>query len=165
MIGLFWVEAQDVYLGMPPVAPAPGVLLSPAGLRVVGPDPQFWEWPAVTDLRVSEVPVRSTVTRWATRAVTMAVGALDAWVPGSPTEMTVSGTTTHQAEFQTPVFSGAETAYTQREADLSHGLLAQFTRGEVSPSVMTDWWSGTQSTAVPRSHQREAILQSRLATD
>ncbi|WP_405778696.1 hypothetical protein [Streptomyces sp. NBC_00859] len=159
MVGLFWIEAQDVYLGMPPVAAAPGVLLTPAGLRVVGPDPQFWEWPAVHDLRVSEVPVRSTLTRWATRAVTMAAAALDAWFPGSPTEMTVTVTTTQGDEFRTTVLSGADTAYAQQEADLSHRLLARFARGEGSPTALTDWWNGARPTAVLRSRQREALLQ------
>ncbi|GAA2948324.1 MULTISPECIES: hypothetical protein [Streptomyces] len=162
MVGLFWIESGKTYLGMPPVPPAPGVLLSPAGVQVVGPDAAQWPWSDVTDLRVTEAPVRSTAARWAARAASVAAAALDAWVPGSPTEMTaviaIGGN-----EHKTPVFSAASSAYTQREVDLSHGLLARFARGTSSPSVLSDWWNGDgQPSGVLPSRHREALLESWL---
>lgn len=60
MVGLFWIQSGETYPGTPPVPPAHGVLLSPAGPQVVGPDPLQWSWSDVTDLRVIEAPVRST---------------------------------------------------------------------------------------------------------
>jgi hypothetical protein len=66
-------------------------------------------------------------------------------------------------EYKTPVFSGASSAYTQREVDLSHGLLARFVRGTSSPAVMSDWWNGDrQPSAVLPSRHREALLGSWL---
>lgn len=162
MVGLFWIQSGETYLGMPPVPPAPGVLLSPAGPQAVGPDPLHWSWSDVTDLRVTEAPVRSTAARWAARAANVAAAALNAWVPGSPAEMTVV-IAAGGNEYKTPVFSGASSAYTQREVDLSHGLLAHFVRGTSSPAVMSDWWNGDrQPSAVLPSRHREALLESWL---
>ncbi|MEU6895877.1 hypothetical protein ABZ934_29770 [Streptomyces sp. NPDC046557] len=158
MIGLFWVTEEDVYLGLPPTAQMTGVSMSPSELRIVGPEERVWAWPEVTDLQVDNVPVRSAVVRWATRATTFAAAALDAWVPGSPAEMTVAVSTgKHRTEV--PVFSAAATAYTQREVDLSHALLAHFVRGTSSPATLTDWWKETRPVGVLRSRQREAILE------
>lgn len=111
MVGLFWREPGKTYLGMSPLPPAPGVLLSPAG--TAGPR---------------------------ARAANVAAAALNAWVPGSPAEMTVviaSGGN----EYKTPVLSGASSAYTQWEVDLSQGLLAHLVRGTTSPVVPSDWWN------------------------
>ncbi|MGW5848267.1 hypothetical protein ACWFQ8_09995 [Streptomyces sp. NPDC055254] len=163
MVGLFWVGVDGPYVGMPPVEPNPGVLLSPAGPQLVGPEPLRWSWSDVTDLRVTEAPVRSAATRWATRAATFAAAALDAWVPDSPAEMTVV-IVTGSDEIATPVYSGASSAYTQREVDLSLGLLARMVRGEFSPSVMSDWWEKTQPGEVLRSRHRESLLEEWLST-
>ncbi|MFD3515945.1 hypothetical protein [Streptomyces sp. NPDC058657] len=162
MVGLFWVGEDGLYVGMPPVEPNPGVLLSSEGPEVVGAEPLQWNWSDVTDLRVTEAPVRSAATRWATRAATFAAAALDAWVPGSPTEMTVV-IVTGSDETKTPVYSGASSAYTQREVDLSLGLLARMVRGEFSPSVMTDWWEKAQPTEVLRSRHRVSLLEEWLS--
>ncbi|MFJ8314268.1 hypothetical protein [Streptomyces sp. NPDC094147] len=163
MVGLFWIEAEEVFLGVPPVAPIPGVLLSPTGLQITGADPQSWPWSTVMDVEVTEVPVRSAVTRWATRAATVAAAVLDFWVPGSPPEMTVTVSTMQGEHHHTPVLSGAATAYTQREVDLSHALLAHFVRGSASPGALTAWWKETQPVEVLRSRQREAVLEHWLA--
>ncbi|AYG78434.1 hypothetical protein DWB77_00541 [Streptomyces hundungensis] len=158
MIGLFWVTEEDVHLGLPPAARMTGVSISPSGVRRVGPDERVWTWPEVTDLQVDQVPVRSAVVRWATRAATFAAAALDAWVPGTPAEMTVAVSSgTHRTEV--PVFSAAATAYTQREVDLSHALLAHFVRGTASPALLTDWWKETRPVGVLRSRQREDLLE------
>ncbi|MFJ6699858.1 hypothetical protein ACIQM4_27860 [Streptomyces sp. NPDC091272] len=162
MVGLFWIGAHGTYVGMPPVEPNPGVLLSPAGPQIVGPAPRQWSWPEVMDLRVTEAPVRSAATRWATRAATLAMAALDAWVPGSPTEMTVV-LSSGSDEIKTPVYSGASSAYTQREVDLSLGLLARMVRGEFSPSAMSDWWEKTQPDEVLRSRHRVSLLEEWLS--
>jgi hypothetical protein len=161
MVGLFWIESEETYLGMPPVTPAPGVVLSPAGPRIVGPDPLQWHWSDVTDLRVTEVPIRSTATRWATRAATVAAAALNAWVPGSPAEMTVV-IAAGRDEVKTPVFCGASIAYSQHEVDLSHALLARFVRGASSPAIMSDWWDRDRPSEVLRSRHRETLLESWL---
>lgn len=158
-MGLFWVSGERVYLGTPPATGEPGVLLSPVGVRITGPAPQAWRWSAVMDLQVTEAPVRSTLVRWAARGLSVAAAALDAWVPGSPAEMTVVITTTQGDRIESPVFSGAATAYTQREVDLSLGLLARFTRGESSPAALTNWWNDAQPGEVLRSREREAVLE------
>ncbi|MEV6048486.1 hypothetical protein [Streptomyces xanthochromogenes] len=158
MIGLFWVTENDVYLGLPPAAQQmTGVAMSPSGLRCIGPEERVWAWSEVTDLQVDNVPVRSAVVRWATRATTFVAAALDAWVPGSPAEMTVV-VSTGEHRTEVPVLSAAATAYTQREVDLSHALLAHFVRGTSSPAILTDWWKETRPVGVLRSRQREAIL-------
>lgn len=84
MVGLFWIQSTETYLGMSPVPPAPGVLLTSAGPQVLGPGPLQWSWTEVTDLRVSEAPVRSTAVRWAARVASVAAAALNAWIPASP---------------------------------------------------------------------------------
>ncbi|MEU8709171.1 hypothetical protein [Streptomyces sp. NPDC048565] len=162
MVGLFWIQSGGTYLGTPPVPPAPGVLLSATGPLVVGPDPQETLWSDVRDLRVTEAPARSTAARWAARAASVAAAALNAWTPPGPVEMTVVMTAGGH-ETTTPVFSGASSAYTEREVDLSHGLLARFVRGESSPAVMSDWWNAEQQPdgALPSRH-REALLESWL---
>ncbi|AXE75756.1 hypothetical protein C5746_42505 [Streptomyces atratus] len=44
----------------------------------------------VSPIRRSRVALRSDQNaRWATRVTTVAAAALDAWVPGSPSQMTV----------------------------------------------------------------------------
>ncbi|MEU0630727.1 hypothetical protein [Streptomyces sp. NPDC005989] len=132
---------------------------------MVGPDPLQWSWSDVTDLRVTEAPVRSTAARWAARAASVAAAALNAWVPGSPAEMTVVIAASGN-EFKTPVFSGASSAYTQREVDLSLGLLARFVRGASSPAVMADWYHGDrQPSVVLPSRHREALLESWLQAE
>ncbi len=162
MVGLFWIQSAETYLGMPPVPSAPGVLLSPAGPQVVGPDPLQFSWSDVTDLRVTEAPVRSTAARWAARAANFAAAALNAWVPGSPAEMTVV-IAVGGNEYKTPVFSGASSAYTQWAVDLSLGLLARFVRGTSSPVVMSDWYHGDrQRSVVLASWHRVALLESWL---
>lgn len=162
MVGLFWIQSQETHLGTPPASPAPGVVLSPAGVQVVGPDPLEWSWSEVTDLRVTEVPVRSTAGRWAARAASLAAAALNAWVPGSPTEMTVT-IAANGSEYTAPVFSAASSAYSQREVDLSLGLLAHFVRGTRSPSLLSAWYRGEQQpSAVLPSRHREALLENWL---
>lgn len=164
MVGLLWINGEEVYVGTPPTAEKAGVLLSPVGVRITGDAPQEWLWSAVLDLQVADAPVRSTVTRWATHALSLAAAALDAWVPSSPAEMTVMLTTKEGDRIETPVFSGAAIAYTQREVDLSLGLLARFVRGESSPAALTHWWHEVQPGEVLRSRDREATLEGWLAT-
>ncbi|MFE2291153.1 hypothetical protein [Streptomyces sp. NPDC059452] len=163
MVGLFWIGAEAVHLGMPPVAPAPGVIITPEGLRISGPEPLRWMWSDLSAVRVTEAPVRSTVTRWASRAASVVAAALNAWTPGSPTEMTVV-VATRSDEIRTPAFSAASSAYTQREVDLSHALLARFVQGTSSPAVMSDWQQATQPTETLNSRQREALLNAWLST-
>ncbi|MGW2743168.1 hypothetical protein [Streptomyces sp. NPDC001450] len=162
-VGLFWVTADSVYLGAPATAPAPNVVLRASGLHVTGPHPREWSWSDIVGLEVTEVPTRSTLQRWATNAASFAAAALDAWVPGSPTEMTVSITTPDNT-LQTPVYSSAAVAYSPREADLSHQLIGHFTEGAATPAVMTEWWAQTRPERVLRSREREALLELWLAS-
>ncbi|MEU2134153.1 hypothetical protein [Streptomyces sp. NPDC018352] len=138
------------------------MFLSPTELSVTGPDQHVWGWEDVTDLQVLDVPVRSAAVRWATRVTTVAAAALDAWVPGSPPQMTVVVHARDQ-RVETLVLSAADTAYTQREVDLSLGLLSHFVRGSASPSTLTQWWAENRPTEVLRSRRREAALEGWLA--
>ncbi|MET8983288.1 hypothetical protein ABZX85_47770 [Streptomyces sp. NPDC004539] len=162
MVGLFWIGEETAYVGTPPVEPAPGVALTAAGPRVEGLEPQAWAWAEVLEVRVPDAPVRSTAARWAIRAVTVAAAAVDAWTPDDPPEMTVV-IATGDGELETPVYSGASVAYTQREVDLSLGLLARMTRGEFSPTVMTEWWRANRPEKVLSSRDREGVLEGWLA--
>ncbi|HEY8983202.1 MAG TPA: hypothetical protein VIU15_26945 [Streptomyces sp.] len=164
MVGLFWIGEDAVYVGTPAVTPAPQVVLASAGPRFEGAEPREWEWSEVLELRVPDAPVRSTAVRWASRAATFAAAALDAWAPGDPPEMTVVLSTGDDA-VETSVYSGASVAYTQREVDLSLGLLARMTRGEFSPAVMTEWWQVNQPEKVLSSRERESVLEGWLAAD
>ncbi|MEU8589124.1 hypothetical protein AB0C59_19285 [Streptomyces sp. NPDC048664] len=162
-VGLFWVTADGVYVGAPTTAPAPEVVLETSGPRVKGPDPHAFAWSDVTELEVTEVPVRSTVQRWALHAATFAAAALDAWVPGSPTEMTVS-ITTPDGTVTTPVHSSAAVAYSPREIALSRRLIGHFTQGTATPAVITEWWANqTRPAGILRSREREAVLELWLA--
>ncbi|MFF2522139.1 hypothetical protein [Streptomyces liangshanensis] len=161
MVGLFWINSEEAYLGMPPVKPMPRVVLSAAGLRVAGADLPPWQWSEITDLRVNDVPVRSAAARWVTRAASVAAAALDAWVPAGPDEMTVVVATADNRT-ETRVFSGASVGYTQREVDLSHELLARFVRGATSPTVMSEWWERDRPSETLGSRSREALLESWL---
>ncbi|WP_411079913.1 hypothetical protein [Streptomyces sp. cmx-18-6] len=162
MVGLFWIGAEAVHLGMPPLAPAPGVIITPEGLRITGPAPLRWTWSDLSDVRVSEAPVRSTATRWASRAAAFAAAALNVWTPGSPTEMTVV-VAAGSDEIRTPVFSAASSAYTRREVDLSHALLTRFVQGSSSPAVLSDWLEEAQPTEVLGSRKREILLDAWLS--
>ncbi|MCT9094095.1 hypothetical protein N4G70_35395 [Streptomyces sp. ASQP_92] len=132
--------------------------MSGTTLRITGPEERVWAWSELMDLRVEHVPVRSVLVRWATRGALFAAAALDAWLPGSPAEMTVVISTGND-QIETGVLSAAATAYTQREVDLSHALLSHFVRGTASPTILTDWWNKTQPAQILRSRQREALLE------
>ncbi|MHC5906616.1 hypothetical protein ACVNF4_22340 [Streptomyces sp. S6] len=164
MVGLFWVCENAVYVGTPAVAPAPQVVLTSAGPRFEGSEPQAWDWSEVLELRVPDPPVRSAAVRWASRVATFAAAAMDVWTPGDPPEMTVV-LSMGDSEAETSVYSGASVAYTQREVDLSLGLLARMTRGEFSPAVMTGWWRADQPEKVLSSRERESVLEAWLAAD
>ncbi|MET7377558.1 hypothetical protein ABZT08_01810 [Streptomyces sp. NPDC005526] len=161
-VGLFWVAAEGAYLGAPAAAPAADVVLRPSGPRVTGPHPRDWTWPEISGLEVTEVPVRSTLRRWATRAAGFAAAALDAWVPSGPTEMTVVLTTPH-GTLRTPVYAAAAVAYSPREVDLSRQLISRFTAGTATPALMTEWWEQSRPAEVLRSREREALLEHWLA--
>ncbi|MFJ5115961.1 hypothetical protein ACIQAD_35575 [Streptomyces sp. NPDC088551] len=155
MVGLFWIEQDKVCLGAPPVEEDPGVFLSPTGVSV---GEQTWRWQDVTDLQVLDVPVRSAAVRWATRVTTLVAAALNAWGPGGPSMMTAV-VHAQDERVETPVFSAAATAYTQREVDLSLGLLSHFVRGSASPSLLTQWWGESRPAGVLHSRDREAVLE------
>ncbi|MFJ5048471.1 hypothetical protein [Streptomyces sp. NPDC088719] len=160
MIGLFWIERDRVCLGSPPTEEDPGVFLLPARLSVgEGVQRQDWSWSEVTDLRVLDVPVRSSAARWATRVLSVAAAALNAWGPDGPTMMTAVVCVRGDQRVETPVFSGAATAYTRREVDLSLGLLSHFVRGSATPALLTRWWHENQPSDVLHSHEREAVLE------
>ncbi|MFD7166768.1 hypothetical protein [Streptomyces violascens] len=161
MVGLFWIDAESVHLGTPSAMTASDVLLTPDSLRVVGPEPREWPWSDVTSVEVIGVPVRSTGGRWASRAVSVAAVALDVWNPSSPDEMTVA-VSAAGGRVETTVLSGAATAYSRREVDLSRALLARFVDGTSSPAVLSDWWSSADP-GVLRSRDREAVLEEWLA--
>jgi hypothetical protein len=162
-VGLFWVTADGAYVGAPSAAPAPRVVLRVSGPRVTGPHERDWAWSEIEGLEVTEVPVRSRAQRWATHAASFAAAALDAWVPSSPTEMTVSITAPDRTVL-TPVYSSAAVAYSGREVDLSRQLIGRFTRGTASPTVMTEWWEQNRPARVLRSREREALLELWLAS-
>ncbi|MFC9651262.1 hypothetical protein [Streptomyces sp. NPDC056937] len=162
VIGLFWIEQDRVCLGAPPGDEDPGVFLSPTRVSVgEGTGQQAWLWDDVTDLQILDVPVRSTAARWATRVVSVVAAALNAWGPDGPSMMTAV-VYTQDRRVETPVFSAAATAYTQREVDLSLGLLSHFVRGSAAPSLLTQWWEENRPTEVLRSRDREAVLESWL---
>ncbi|MEU6273088.1 hypothetical protein ABZ871_11895 [Streptomyces populi] len=135
----------------------------PSGPRVTGPHERDWTWSDVVGLEVTEVPVRSTLQRWAIHAVSFAAAALDAWMPSSPTEMTVS-ITASDGTVLTPVHSSAAVAYSRREVDLSRRLIGRFIRGTVTPTVMTEWWERTRSARILPSREREELLELWLAS-
>ncbi|GAA2423443.1 hypothetical protein GCM10010388_08560 [Streptomyces mauvecolor] len=161
MVGLFWIDADNVHLGTPGAGTASDVLLTPDSLRVVGPVPREWPWSDVTAVEVVGAPVRSAGARWAGRAASVAAAALDVWVPGSPDEMTVA-VSAGGDRVETTVLSGAATAYSRREVDLSRALLARFVDGTSSPAVLSDWWSAAEQ-GVLHSRGREAVLEEWLA--
>ncbi|MFJ6143756.1 MULTISPECIES: hypothetical protein [Streptomyces] len=164
MIGLFWLEQDKVCLGSPPVEEDPGVFLFPSQLSIgEGASRQAWPWADVTDLQVLDIPVRSTAARWTARLTSVVAAALNAWAPGGPSMMTAVVCAGENHRVETPVFSGAATAYTQREVDLSLGLLSHFVRGSASPSLLTQWWQENQPSDVLHSHEREAVLEGWLA--
>lgn len=161
MIGLFWIERDRVCLGSPPVEEDPGVFLFPNRLSIgEGARRQAWPWADVADFQVLDVPVRSSAARWATRVTSVVAAALNAWGPDGPTMMTAVVCARDGRRVETPVFSGAATAYTQREVDLSLGLLSHFVRGSAAPALLTQWWHENQPSDVLRSHEREAVLES-----
>jgi hypothetical protein len=157
-VGLFWVSADGVYVGAPATAPAPNMVLTTAGPRVTGPHPREWTWSDLVGLEITEVPTRSAPQRWATHAASFVAAALDAWVPSSPTEMTVS-VIAPDGTYRTPVYSSASVAYSPREVALSRRLLSDFTQGTATPAVMTEWWEQTRPTKILRSREREAVLE------
>ncbi|MEV6451606.1 hypothetical protein OHA57_01875 [Streptomyces anulatus] len=79
--------------------------------------------------------------------------------PGGPSMMTAVVCARDDQRVETPVFSGAATAYTQREVDLSLGLLSHFVRGSATPALLTQWWQDNQPSDVLHSHEREAVLE------
>ncbi|GGY74321.1 hypothetical protein ASD97_23535 [Streptomyces sp. Root63] len=160
MIGLFWIEQDRVCLGSPPTEEDPGVFLFPARLSIgEGVQQQAWPWTDIADLQVLDVPVRSSAARWATRVTSVVAAALNAWGPGGPSMMTAVVCARDEQRVETPVFSGAATAYTQREVDLSLGLLSHFVRGSATPALLTQWWQDNQPSDVLHSHEREAVLE------
>ncbi|MFF9376987.1 hypothetical protein ACF1BB_20910 [Streptomyces griseoluteus] len=161
-VGLFWVASNGVYVGAPVTEPAPNVILTATGLRVTGTHPEGWAWSDIAGLEVTEVPVRSTARRLAVRAASLAAAALDAWLPSSPTEMTVSLTAADRT-FRTPVYSSAAVAYSPREVALSRNLIGRFIQGTATPAVMTEWWERTPPVRALRSREREALLELWLA--
>lgn len=161
MVGLFWIDGDTVHLGTPSATTASNVVLAPGSLQVIGPEPHEWPWSDVTALEVIGVPVRSAGVRWAGRAASVAAAALELWVPGSPAEMTVV-VGVEGGRIETTVLSGAATAYSRREVDLSRALLARFVEGTSSPAVLTDWWSSAEPGAL-RSRGREVVLEGWLA--
>ncbi|MFI5978977.1 hypothetical protein [Streptomyces sp. NPDC051452] len=161
-VGLFWVSADGVYVGAPATAPAPNVMLTAAGPRVTGPHPREWTWSDLVGLEITEVPARSAPQRWATHAASFVAAALDAWVPSSPTEMTVCAIAS-DGTYRTPVYSSAAVAYSPREVALSRRLISHFTQGTATPAVMTEWWEQARPAKVLRSREREAVLELWLA--
>ncbi|MFE3677432.1 hypothetical protein [Streptomyces griseus] len=161
VIGLFWVERDRVCLGSPPIDEDPGVFLSPTRLSVgEGVRRQSWSWADLTDVRVRDVPVRSSAARWATRVTSVVAAALNAWGPQGPTMMTAVVCARDGRRVETPVFAGAATAYTRREVDLSLGLLSHFVRGGAAPDLLTRWWDENQPSDVLHSRERERVLES-----
>ncbi|MFE9122684.1 hypothetical protein [Streptomyces sp. NPDC007172] len=163
MVGLFYVDAENVHLGTPGATATSEVLLTPDALRVTGATSGEWPWSEVTALKVLGAPARSAGLRWAGRAVTVAAAALDLWVPGSPEAMTVQIGTRGGADVEALVQSGAASAYTRREVDLSHALLSRFVAGAASPAVLSRWWEARDTTGLLRSRERETVLEEWLA--
>ncbi|CAM5293783.1 hypothetical protein [Streptomyces xanthochromogenes] len=163
MVGLFWIDAENVHLGTPGATATAEVLLTPEVLRVTGPAAGQWPWGEVTALTVTGAPVRSAGVRWAGRAATVAAAALDLWMPGSPEMMTVAVGTRDGAHVEVLVPSGAATAYTRREVDLSHALVTRFVEGTSSPALPSRWWGTRDGTGQLRSREREAVLEEWLA--
>lgn len=161
-VGLFWVSADGVSVGAPATAPAPNVVLTAEGPQVTGPHPRQWVWADLLGLEITEVPARSAPQRWATHAASFVAAALDAWVPSSPTEMTVS-VVASDGTYRTPAYSSAAVAYSPREVALSRRLISHFIQGTATPAVMTEWWVQTRPTKILRSREREAVLELWLA--
>jgi hypothetical protein len=111
------------------------------------------------------VPAKSGVGRWAERVIDALFALALGGVPGPsgmPQEMAVE-LGMADGTIEIPVSSGAATAYSRREADLSNALLARLHQGTISPSVLTTWWKQTRPTTLHQSRDREAVLRSWLA--
>ncbi len=159
MVGLFWIDRDGCWLGAPPGKKGTGVRLTDEGLEAVGVSPADpLEWTRVERVVVPDAPVRSAFRRGLSTAVSVATAAAGFGGPDVPPQMTVEVTYAGGAG-EHAVSSAAWPAYTEREVALSHRLLERFVTGELSPSLLTDWWRSVGPDADPRPAEREAVLE------
>ncbi|MFG3303639.1 hypothetical protein [Streptomyces wuyuanensis] len=164
MAGLFWMDRDGCWLGAPAGSEGTGVRLTDEGLTPVGaPASGTLSWAGIESVSVPDAPARSGLRRGLRTAIDVATSMAGFGGPDSGHRMTVC--VTHaggQGEFA--VLSAAAPAYTEREVELSHRVLARFVAGELRPSVLTDWWrsAGSRSSG-PKPQEREAVLE-RLLT-
>ncbi|MFD8193179.1 hypothetical protein [Streptomyces wuyuanensis] len=163
MVGLFWMDRDGCWLGAPAGAEGTGVRLTDEGLTPVGaPAAGTLGWAGIERVSVPDAPARSGLRRGLRTAIDVATSMAGFGGPDSGHQMTVCVTHADgQSEFA--VLSAAAQAYTEREVELSHRVLARFAAGELRPSVLTDWWRSAGSRSGPGPQEREAVLE-RLLT-
>ncbi|MFE3881801.1 hypothetical protein ACFXPQ_02555 [Streptomyces lydicus] len=106
---------------------------------------------------VPDAPARSAFRRGLSMAIDLATTMVGFGGPEGPPLMTVRVTHTDGAN-EHSIPSAAGPAYTEREVELSHRLLARFVAGELNPSLLRDWWRSAGSSASPKPTEREALL-------
>ncbi|MGK5695833.1 hypothetical protein ACSNOJ_23580 [Streptomyces sp. URMC 128] len=161
MIGLFWIDGDGCWLGAPAGAEGTGtgVRLTGEGLTPVGTAAGgALSWTDTEQVTVPDAPARSAFQRGLRTAIDVATSMAGFGGPDSGHGMTVC--VTHAgARSEYPVLSAAASAYTEREVELSHQLLARFVSGELRPSVLTEWWRSAGSRSGRKPHEREAVLE------
>ncbi|MFH9013825.1 hypothetical protein ACH4C6_20890 [Streptomyces sp. NPDC017943] len=163
MVGLFWFDRNGCWLGAPAGEEGTGVRLTDEGLTPVGTaaaGPLSW---SVTErVTVPDAPARSGFQRRLRTAVDLATTMAGFGGPDTGHGMTVC--VTHAGgESEYAVHSAAAVAYTEREVELSHRLLARFVSGELRPNVLTERWRSAGARSGPKPQEREAFLERLLA--
>ncbi|MFJ7332700.1 hypothetical protein ACIQUU_05505 [Streptomyces sp. NPDC101116] len=159
MAGLFWIDRDGCWLGAPAGAEGTGVRLTPEGLTPVGlPAADAVSWTATEQVTVPDAPARSSFRRGLSLALDVAMNMAGFGGPDGGHGMTVCVTHT-DGRSEYPVLSAAAPAYTEREVELSEQLLARFVAGELSPSVLTEWWRSDGPRSTPKPQEREAVLE------
>ncbi len=163
MVGLFWIDRDGCWLGAPSGTDGTGVRLTDEGLTPVGtPAAGALSWTGIERVTVPDAPARSGLRRGLRTAIDVATSMAGFGGPDGGHGMTVCVTHTDgRSEFA--VLSAAAPAYTEREVELSHRLLARFVAGELRPSALTEWRRSAGSRSGPKPPQREAVLE-RLLT-
>ncbi len=162
MIGLFWIDGGGCWLGAPAGAEGTGVRLTDEGLTPVGTlEAATLGWAGTEEVTVPDAPARSAFRRGLRTAIDVATSMAGFGAPDPGHGMTVCVTHTGGRTEYT-VLSAAASAYTEREVELSHRLLARFVSGESRPSVLTRWWRAAGPRSGPKPHEREAVLEQLL---
>ncbi|MEU8780162.1 hypothetical protein [Streptomyces sp. NPDC048637] len=127
-------------------------------METVGESAAVRSWTQVERVAVPDAPARSAFRRGLSMVIDLATTMVGFGGPEGPPLMTVHVTHTDgESEYIVP--SAAGSAYTEREVELSHRLLARFVAGELNPSLLRDWWRSAGRSAGPKPAEREALLE------